>query len=248
MAVFITVSTHGTVSTVNKIGEVTPIIGEIKKLVIRTLEVCSLMVHTAPVFATIVWIWEPSVRRVLAVVSVATTVRTDCWFSCWFRGHAVLVTVSADWPVTTVCLLRKVAAFVDQIEQLVVRADVVGAGPMRHTVPVLPAVEGVREVASTSGLTVKNVATVLCCGPLGGGVAVPGIHTGTVATLHIKGISTPLIVDIIPEIILALIVGETTSIALKVPGASIRIRIVLEVLVSSTSGAIRQGVHTLCSP
>merc|ERR1719334_2058861 len=132
------------------------------------------MVHTAPVFATIVWIWEPSIRRVLAVVSVAATVRTDCW-------------------------LRKVAAFVDQIEQLVVRADVVGAGPVRHAVPVFPAVEGVREVACTSGLTVKNVATVLRCGPLGG-VAVPGVHTGTVPTLHIKGISTPLIVDIIPEI------------------------------------------------
>merc|ERR1719228_35284 len=101
------------------------------------------MVHTAPVFAAIVWIWEPSIRRVLAVVSVAATVRTDCWFSCWFRSHAV---------------------------------------------PVFPAVEGVREVASTSSLTVKNVAAVLCCGPLGGGVAVPGIHTGTVATLHIKGI------------------------------------------------------------
>jgi len=116
MAVFITVSTHWTVTTVHKIGEVTPIIGEIEKLVIRTLEMCSLMVHTAPVFATIVWIWKPSIRCMLAVVGVATTVRTDCWFICWFGGHAILITVSTDWPVTTVCLFRKIAAFEDQIK------------------------------------------------------------------------------------------------------------------------------------
>jgi len=114
-----------------------------------------------------------------------------------------------------------------------------GTRTMRYTMPVLPAVKRVGKVASPSSITVKNVATVLCCSPLSGGVAVARIYTGTVATIHIKGICTPLIVNIIPEIILALVVGEATFIAFKVPGASIRIRIVLEVFVRSTSGAIR---------
>merc|ERR1719348_2353580 len=82
------------------------------------------MVHTAPVFATIIWIWKPSIRCMLTVVSVATTVRTDCWCQSWFWSHTIFITVSTNWPVTTVYVFRKIAAFVDQVKQLVVRANV----------------------------------------------------------------------------------------------------------------------------
>jgi len=80
----------------------------------------------------------------------------------------ILVAYSAYWPIPTIGVLLKVAAHVDEIENLwfsslrVVGAEKVLPSAISVTVPIFSAVEGVGEVTISSSVTIKGMTTVLC--------------------------------------------------------------------------------------
>jgi len=83
----------------------------------------------------------------------------------------ILVAYSAHWPIATISVLLKVAAHVDEIENLrfvscgVVGAEKVLPGPISVTVPIFSAVEWVGKVTISGGGAVKGMTAVLrrCC-------------------------------------------------------------------------------------
>jgi len=190
-------------------------------LIIRTEEVLGLcfFVEAMPVPPAVVLVREPSGAHVLAAYLLV--IRGAVWGNSW-GGFTVLIALVTYRPSVTLGVLSKVAAVIRKVIHLGVAIIIIGAEDMFSfrlslvTMPVLPAIELVREVASSCLHTVNDLVRGSTVGLLrcGGyrGRAVLGIITRSVTTVHIMRVGTPGILDVKLVIILAVLMCHTTRI------------------------------------
>lgn len=113
--------------------------------------------------------------------------------------------------------------------------------------PVLSTVELVREVASSSLRTIDDLllwrAVRLLCGGSHRRRAVLSIIAGSVTTVNIMRVSTPGILDIKLEVILACFMGHTSRVTFVILPARLRI-LYLDKVIGATFCPIRKSVRT----
>jgi len=250
MAVVVTRTAHRTVSTVHKLGEVAPIPLKVKELVILANVVLPLTLLAEPVLSAVVGVREVAILAILAELSVTPAVGRDCgreggWLG--FRGDTVVVAFVADRTISAIYQVVPVTAAVSEVIELVIGAHVVSADAVRHALPVLPTVVRISEESISRSLAVHDSPAVFGGGSLCCRGAVAFIVAGTVTTVNIERVSTPIKNGVVAVVSFALLMLNTSPITLIVVGAGIWISLVLEVIVSSAGSAIREGVLTLSS-
>jgi len=113
--------------------------------------------------------------------------------------------------------------------------------------PVLSTVELVREVASSSLRTIDDLllwrAVRLLCGGSDRGRAVLSIVARSVTAVNIMRVSTPGILDIKLEVILACFMGHTARVTFVILPARLRI-LYLDKVIGATFRPIRKSVRT----
>jgi len=190
-------------------------------LIIRAEEVLGLclFVEAMPVPPAVVLVGEPSGANVLAAYPLV--IRGAVWRNSW-GGFTVLIALVAYRSSITLSVLSKVATVIRKVVHLGVPIIIIGTEDMLSfrlslvAMPILPAIELVREVASSCLHTVNDLVRGSTVGLLRGGGyrggAVLGVVTRSVTTVHIMRVGTPGVLDVKLVVILAVLVGHTTRI------------------------------------
>jgi len=196
-------------------------------LIIRAEEVLGLclFVEAMPVPPAVVLVGEPSGTHVLAAYPLV--IRGAVWGNSW-GGLTVLIALVAYRSSVTLSVLSKVATVIREVVHLGLPIIIIGTEDMLSfrlslvAMPILPAIELVREVASSCLHTVNDLVRGSTVGLLRGGGyrggAVLGVVARSVTTVHIMRVGAPGVLDVKLVIILAVLVGHTARITfIKLP-------------------------------
>lgn len=232
VAVLVTLVTDRPIPALSVLKIVAAFVCQVKHLrvailIIRTEEVLGLclFVEAMPVPPAVVLVGEPSGTHVLAAYPLV--IRGAVWGNSW-GGLTVLIALVAYRSSVTLSVLSKVATVICEVVHFGLPIIIIGTEDMLSfrlslvTMPVLPAIELVREVASSCLHTVNDLVRRGTVGLLRGGGyrggAVLGVVARSVTTVHIMRVGAPGVLDVKLVIILAVLVGHTTRITfIKLP-------------------------------
>merc|ERR1712013_122641 len=217
-------------------------------LIVGTEKVLGLgfFVEAMPVPPAVVLVGEPSGTHVLATYLLV--IRSAVWGNSW-GGFTVLIALVTYRPSITLGVLGIVATIVCEVVHLGVTILVIGTEYMLSLVamPVLPAIELIREVASTCLHAVDDLVRGGAVGLLGGGGyrgrAVLGVVARSVTTVHVMREGTPGVLGVKLVIILAFLVCHTSGITFVIFPAGLRISH-QHIVTSSTLRTVRKSVWT----
>jgi len=224
-------------------------------LVVRTQEMFGLTCwcRAVPVSPAVVFVREPARphHRAVDILLRGAAVRGGG------GGGGVVtvrITIVTDGPPGAVCEVLIVTPVVHQVEHLGVPVLVIGAEVVlrveaRLTVPVAPAVVRVGVVALTYSITVngllrRSAVWFRGCGGEGGRAVNIPVRTGPVSALHVSWVHTEPVQNVELEVVWASLVGHTPSLALVELVAQLGVGL-LDKVIGTTDGAIREGVVTL---
>ena len=257
VAVLVTLVTHRSIPTLSILKIVAAFVGRVKHLrvsflIVGTEKVLGLgfFVEAMPVPPAVVLVGEPSGTHVLAAYLLV--IRSAVWGNSW-GGFTVLIALVTYRPSITLGVCGIVATIVCEVVHLGVTILVIGTEDMLSlrlslvAMPVLPAIELIREVASTCLHAVNDLVRGGAVGLLGGGGyrgrAVLGVVARSVTTVHVMREGTPGVLGVKLVIILAFLVCHTSGITFVIFPAGLRISH-QHIVTGSTLRTVRKSVWT----